>query len=39
MIGNDWDEKLNIIWNSEGFKNFYNTCMQYARGVQKEKEI
>lgn len=22
MIGNDWDEKLNIIWNSEGFKKF-----------------
>ena len=24
MIGNDWDEKLNIIWNSEGFKKFYH---------------
>ena len=24
MIGNDWDEKLNIVWNSEGFKKFYN---------------
>lgn len=24
MIGNDWDEKLNIIWHSEGFKKFYN---------------
>lgn len=24
MIGNDWDEKLNIIWNSEGFKRFYH---------------
>lgn len=23
MIGNDWDEKLKIIWNSEGYKNFY----------------
>jgi len=22
MIGNDWDEKLNIVWNSEGFKKF-----------------
>lgn len=22
MIGNDWDEKLNIIWQSEGFKKF-----------------
>lgn len=24
MIGNDWDEKLNIIWNSEGFKRFFH---------------
>lgn len=23
MIGNDWDEKLSIIWNSPGFKKFY----------------
>ncbi len=23
MIGNSWDEKLSVIWNSEGFKNFY----------------
>ncbi|MDE5540106.1 MAG: uracil-DNA glycosylase [Bacilli bacterium] len=23
MIGNDWDEKLKIIWESEGFKRFY----------------
>ena len=23
MIGNDWDEKLQVIWNSEGFKKFY----------------
>ena len=22
MIGNDWDEKLNIIWSSNGFKKF-----------------
>jgi len=22
VIGNDWDEKLNIIWNSEGFQKF-----------------
>lgn len=22
MIGNDWDNKLEIIWKSEGFKNF-----------------
>ena len=24
MIGNDWDEKLDIIWKSEGFKKFWN---------------
>lgn len=24
MIGNDWDNKLNIIWKSEGFKKFLN---------------
>ena len=23
MIGNDWDEKLKIIWDSSGFKKFY----------------
>lgn len=22
MIGNDWDNKLSVIWNSEGFKKF-----------------
>ena len=22
MIGNDWDEKLNVVWKSEGFKKF-----------------
>ena len=22
MIGNSWDEKLDLIWQSEGFKNF-----------------
>ena len=22
MIGNDWDEKLNIVWSSVGFKKF-----------------
>ena len=22
MIGNDWDEKLSIVWNSEGYKKF-----------------
>jgi len=27
MIGNDWDEKLNIIWNSDGFKKFYNIIL------------
>lgn len=36
MIGNDWDEKLSIIWHSPGFKNFmkivereYNTKIIY----------
>ena len=24
MIGNDWDEVLKVIWNSEGFKKFYH---------------
>jgi len=24
MIGNDWDEKLNIVWKSDGFKKFIN---------------
>lgn len=24
MIGNDWDEKLKIVYNSEGFKKFLN---------------
>lgn len=23
MIGNDWDEKLKVIWDSDGFKKFY----------------
>lgn len=27
MIGNDWDETLKVIWNSNGFKNFYNKIM------------
>ena len=24
MIGNDWDEKLKIVWESDGFKKFIN---------------
>ena len=28
MIGNDWDEVLKIIWNSNGFKKFYNNIME-----------
>ncbi len=24
MIGNDWDEKLKLVWESEGFKKFIN---------------
>ncbi len=29
MIGNDWDEKLSLIWNSDGFKKFF-------KGIEKE---
>ena len=28
MIGNSWDEKLSVIWNSAGFHNFYNMIMK-----------
>lgn len=28
MIGNDWDDKLNIIWNSRGFKKFYDIIIK-----------
>lgn len=28
MIGNDWDDKLKVIWESDGFKNFYNKIMK-----------
>ena len=24
MIGNDWDEKLSVVWNSPGYKRFYS---------------
>lgn len=27
MIGNDWDVKLKVIWDSPGFKNFYSKIM------------
>lgn len=27
MIGNDWDQVLEVIWNSNGFKKFYNMIM------------
>ena len=27
MIGNDWDEVLSNIWNSSGFKHFYNIIL------------
>lgn len=27
MIGNDWDNILENIWNSSGFKNFYNIIL------------
>lgn len=28
MIGNSWDEKLNLIWNSIGFKKFYKNIIK-----------
>lgn len=28
MIGNDWDDKLSIIWNSTGFQKFYNLILK-----------
>ncbi len=28
MIGNDWDEKLKVIWNSSGFQKFYEKIME-----------
>lgn len=32
MIGNDWDEVLKIVWNSPGFKKFYNIVMnEYSK--------
>lgn len=31
MIGNDWDQKLKIIWESEGFKKFYNLVEEEYR--------
>ena len=31
MIGNDWDEKLKVIWNSDGFKKFLKQVIhEYA---------
>lgn len=27
MIGNDWDEKLDVIWKSSGFKKFWNIIL------------
>ncbi len=35
MIGNDWDEKLKIVWESEGFKKF----IQIINKEYKEKTI
>ncbi len=35
MIGNDWDEKLSIIWNSDGFKKF----MRVVDGEYQTKTI
>ena len=34
MIGNDWDEKLSVIWNSDGFRKFYSIIEdQYNNNV------
>ena len=27
MVGNDWDQKLDVIWNSLGFQKFYKMIM------------
>ena len=27
MIGNDWDNELNVIWNSPNFNKFYNNIL------------
>ena len=35
MIGNDWDEKLDIVWKSNGYKNF----MQIVDSYYKTKTI
>ena len=35
MIGNSWDEKLKVIWNSPGFHVFYNKIMK----LYEEKTI
>lgn len=31
MIGNDWDEKLNAVWESKGYKNFESLIDSYYR--------
>lgn len=28
MIGNDWDKELSLIWNSDGFKKFYQSIIK-----------
>lgn len=40
MIGNDWDEKLSIVWNSPGFKKFWEIIEEeYAtRTIYPSKE-
>ena len=35
MIGNSWDDKLKVIWNSSGFHVFYNKIMK----LYEEKTI
>ena len=34
MIGNDWDEILKSVWESDGFKKFFNII----KNEYKEKE-
>ena len=28
MIGNSWDEKLKVVWDSPGFKKFWNLILE-----------
>lgn len=42
MIGNDWDQVLDVIWKSDGFKKFYSmilSCYKKETVFPKEEEI